>query len=835
MKRSLFLLSRTTFFTLIVTMLLPVVNHSGKGVGIAGAGGALAQGESGDKSLSPYFFVKSDDSTVDQLPLKSTSAVVNISGPIADVTVVQVYRNEGKKPIEAIYVFPASTRASVHGMKMTIGERTITAEVQKREEARQAYEQAKQEGRSASLLEQERPNVFLMNVANILPGDEIKTELRYTELVVPTDKTYEFVYPTVVGPRYSNRPAATAPATEKWSQNPYLHQGESAPYTFEIKARLSAGVPIQEMSCPSHKATIAYQDKSTANLELDPSEHSGGNRDFILRYRLAGDRIESGLLLYEGKDENFFLLTAQPPERVTPDAVPPREYIFIVDVSGSMYGFPLEISKKLANELLNGLRPTDMFNVMTFSGASDLFSERSVPASPDNIRRAVALISQQQGGGGTELLPAMQRALTLPRTESIARTIVIATDGYVTVEPEVFDLIRKHIGNANIFTFGIGTSVNRHLIEGMARVGAGEPFVVTKAEEAPGMAEKFRKYIESPVLTQIKLNFGSFEAYEVEPSGMPDIFAERPAVVFGKWKGKPEGTITISGLSGNKKWEKRIDVAGTKPLADNSALRYLWGRSRVTQLSDYNLLEATDERVREITALGIRYNLLTAYTSFVAIDTQVRRQGEDAVTVKQPLPLPQGVSDNALPGSPPSTRAMSSPSLAYFGSGGSLKAKAGARGGSHLSADAKSGSMQAEAPVQKEVTASPQRTDDIESEPTEEGQQEELVIESLKVEGGLSKETVRQIIERNLPSIRFKCFGERSALGQSAPAQHSRSRLTLEWTIDKNGSVVNVRAASGGGSDKTVLDCAGGQVAKWSFPAPENGRKVHVKVTVTMK
>ena len=266
------------------------------------------------------------------------------------------------------------------------------------------------------------------------------------------------------------------------------------------------------MSCPSHKATIAFQDKSVANIELDPAEHSGGNRDFILRYRLAGDRIESGLLLYEGKEENFFLLTAQPPKRVTAESMPPREYIFIVDVSGSMYGFPLEISKKLVKELLTGLRPTDMFNVMTFSGASDLFSERSVPASPDNIRRAVDLIRQQQGAGGTELLPAMKRALTLPRTESFARTIVIATDGYVTVEPEVFDLIREHIGNANIFAFGIGTSVNRHVIEGMARVGAGEPFVITRAEEAPGMAEKFRKYVQSPVLTQIKLDFGSFRS-----------------------------------------------------------------------------------------------------------------------------------------------------------------------------------------------------------------------------------------------------------------------------------------------------------------------------------
>jgi Ca-activated chloride channel family protein len=810
-------------------MFLPVVGHTATGVAVAGCEKAFAQGaESDDKTLSPYFFVKSDDATVDRLPLKSTSAAVNISGPIADVVVTQVYKNEGQKPIEAVYVFPASTRASVYGMKMTIGERTITAEVQKREEARKAYEQAKQEGKSASLLEQQRPNVFQMNVANILPGDEIKTELRYTEAVVPADKTYEFVYPSVVGPRYSNQPAATAPDSEKWSQNPYLHQGEPAPYSFDIKIRVGAGVPIQDMSCPSHKANIAFQEKSIANIELDPNEHSGGNRDFILRYRLAGDRIESGLLLYQGKEENFFLLTVQPPERVTPDSMPPREYIFIVDVSGSMSGFPLQISKKLVKELLTGLRPTDLFNVMTFSGASDLFSERSVVASPDNIQRATDLIEQQQGAGGTELLPALRRALKLPRTENFARTVVIATDGYVTVEPDVFDLIREHIGNANVFTFGIGTSVNRHVIEGMARVGAGEPFVVARAEEAPGMAQKFRKYIDSPVLTQIKLDFGGFGAYEVEPSGLPDLFAERPVTVFGKWKGKPEGTITLSGLSGlSKKWEKRIDAAETRPQADNSALRYLWARSRVTQLSDYNKLQATDERVREIAALGISYNLLTAYTSFVAIDTQVRRQGENPVTVKQPLPLPQGVSDNALPASPSYTMATSSPYTARGGgSRSSLMGRAGAAPVPHLTADPNSGPASPEARGESLDAQPPAHlAKDTESGQVEKARQEAFEIRDLKVEGGLSEETVRQVIEKNLPLIRSKCFGERIA----------QSHLTIEWTVDKNGSVTNVHTTAGGGFDKTELSCIGGQVAGWSFPAPQNGRKVHVMATFTLK
>ena len=202
--------------------------------------------ESEDRTLSPYFFVKSDDPEVDSLPLKSTSAVVNISGVIADVLVTQVYKNEGKRPLEAIYVFPASTRAAVYGMKMTIGERVIMAKINKREDARRQYEQARQQGQSASLLEQQRPNVFQMNVANIMPEDEIKIELHYTELLVPTDHMYEFVYPTVVGPRYSNASAGTASPSEQWIQNPYLHQGHPPSDTFDITASLVAGFPIRE-------------------------------------------------------------------------------------------------------------------------------------------------------------------------------------------------------------------------------------------------------------------------------------------------------------------------------------------------------------------------------------------------------------------------------------------------------------------------------------------------------------------------------------------------------------------------------------------------------------
>jgi Ca-activated chloride channel family protein len=472
-----------------------------------GANAYAHPGESDDRTLSPYFFVKCDDPQVDQLPLKSTSAEVNISGVIADVQVSQVYKNEGKKALEAIYVFPASARAAVYGMKMTIGERVIEAKISKREDARKEYEQAKQAGRSASLLEQQRPNVFQMNVANILPGDEIKVELKYTELLVPADRVYEFMYPTVVGPRYSNQPAATASPSERWVQNPYLRQGESPSSRFDISVRIAGGMPIRDVSCPSHKVSAIYDGPSLASVKLDPSEAHGGNRDYILRYRLDGDRVQSGLLLYEGEQEKFFLLMMQPPRRFSPKEIPGREYIFIVDVSGSMHGFPLEISKKLLKDLIGNLRPTDKFNILLFSGGSSVLAEESLSATEENIQRAIHLIERQRGGGGTELLPALNRALKLSKPENYSRTIVIATDGYVTVEEEVFDLMRKNLRDANMFAFGIGTAVNRHIIEGMARVGMGEPFVITKPGEAPAQAERFRKMIQSPVLTQVKLNF----------------------------------------------------------------------------------------------------------------------------------------------------------------------------------------------------------------------------------------------------------------------------------------------------------------------------------------
>jgi len=606
---------------------------------------ALAQTQD-DKTLAPYFVVQGDPK-IDQLPLKDTRVNIAVSGVIADVQVLQTYRNEGSRPINASYVFPASSRAAVYAMRMKIGDQVIVAKIKEKQAARQEFDEAKKQGKSASLLEQERPNVFSMSLANVMPGDQIEIELRYTELLIPTDGTYEVVFPTVVGPRYSS-PQDSAAKTGGVVQTPYLHQGEKPTSTLHISARIAAGVPIYDLSSPSHQVLPQWQGLSTAQVTLEEADAFQGNRDFVLHYRLAGDQIHSGLLLFQGQDENFFLYMAQPPTRVTLEDMPAREYIFVVDVSGSMEGFPLNTSKNLLRDLIGQLKPSDLFNVVLFAGDSTVLSPTSLPANSDNISKAIHLLEQQRGSGGTELLPAIKQAMGLGRSADVSRSIVLVTDGYVSGEQGVFDYIRENLNDCNMFAFGIGTSVNRYLIEGVAHAGMGEPFIVTKESEAQATAAKFREYIEAPVLTDIQVNAVGFDTYDVHPAHLPDLFAQRLVIVFGKWRGAVGGAFELQGKTGRGEFVTRFDVATVQPDSANSALGYLWARSRIAELSDYGSRNPDEGRIKEITSLGLKYSLLTQYTSFIAVREVVTNPDGSAKDVNQPLPLPLGVSDLAV-------------------------------------------------------------------------------------------------------------------------------------------------------------------------------------------
>ena len=607
----------------------------------------------------PYFQIASTDPGVDRLPLKSTKVDARIVGPIADVRVTQRYKNEGQRTIEAKYVFPGSTQAAVNAMTVHLGDRVLAATIREKQRAKLEYEAAKKEGKTAALLDQHRPNVFQMNVANILPGDEVIVELRYTELLLPTDGRYRFVYPTVVGPRYhvakSEGGASSFPATV------HLPKGQASNTAFDLNVSFASPLPVADIESTSHKIEVKGEASAQAEVALANEGAPANNRDFILEYRLAGATTAGGLTLYPGKsgEDNYFLALVEPPQAIATSMINPREYVFVVDISGSMHGFPLDTAKALLRHLIGGLRASDSFNVLLFSGSNRMLSDTPVPATRANVERAIATIDNLRAAGSTEIVPALERIAALPKNPEVARTVIVVTDGYVTVEDRVFALVRKNLGNSNVFAFGIGSSVNRHLIEGIARAGQGEPFVVTKPEMAQAQAERLRKMIDAPVLTNVKARFDGLDVYDTEPArldALPDVLGGRPVALFGKWRGTrdgngalrvPQGQLVLDGRAANGDWQQVVPVA--TPDADAQALRLLWARRRIQQLSDEEALVGGNAKRDAITTLGLQHSLLTQYTSFIAVDHIVRNlDADNRVSVNQPSPLPQGVSNNAV-------------------------------------------------------------------------------------------------------------------------------------------------------------------------------------------
>ena len=668
--------------------------------------------EDEEKLLAPYFVIQSEgaDVSTDYFPLKSTEVTTNINGVIAETYVVQTYVNEGDKPINAQYVFPTSSTATVHGMTMEIGSHRVTATIKEKEEAKEEYEEAKEEGKSASLLEQRRPNVFTMDVANVMPGDTARIELHYTELVVTREGVCEFVFPTVVGPRYVTPEDADSPvadaavpdkdmteessgedgafqgdpadtsagekgkndisvadnnvindeindnnvingdAADNWASSPYLPQGVLPDSEYHITVNLSTGVPIADVSCKSHEIRVEQEEASQARITLANPEDYAGNRDFILKYRLTGESVESGLVLTETDSEKYFFLTVQPPERYVPDDIPPREYIFVLDVSGSMYGYPLDTAKDLIRNLVTGLRDTDRFNLVLFSDDTYLLSTKSLAANSGNVQAAIDLIDEQEGGGGTSMLPALQTAVSVPMKEDVARSVVIITDGYISNEDEIYDLINRNMDAASFFSFGIGCSVNDYLIKGIAQCGMGESFLVTDSEDAAESAQRFASYIEAPLMTGITVDYEGFDVYDVATSTPSILYAQKPLILFGKWRGEPTGTITVSGKAGGEDYVQEIPVADAAVDTEDESIRYLWARTKLDQLAGYGSIRNDDSVKDEITKLGLDYNMTTPYTSFVAVVEEIRNPEGEAEDVNQANPLPLQVSNLAVGG-----------------------------------------------------------------------------------------------------------------------------------------------------------------------------------------
>ena len=640
--------------------------------------------------------VRPDGQPLGACPLKHTDVQADITGFIARVTLTQQFDNPFPETIEAVYRFPMSDRAAVDSMTMKIGDRVIKGVVKEREEARQIYERAKQAGQAASLLDQERPNIFTQSVANILPGSRIDITISYVEYLDYEEGRYEFAFPMVVGPRYMpGTPSGTGttqvPDATRISP-PVTPEGTRAGHDVALALNLDAGVPIQSLKSVQHEVDTERPAPERATVKLRNLAEIP-NRDFILEYEVAQDKIADAVLSHVDARGGFATLVLYPPKRVTPAQATPKEMFFVIDSSGSMSGFPIEKAKKTMRLCIEQMNPNDTFNLVSFAGGVGYCFKQPVPNTAENRTHALEYLNNLEGGGGTEMMNAIRAALDGPRDEARLRVVCFMTDGFIGNDMEILDAIRKNARQARVFSFGIGSSVNRFLIEGMAREGRGEAEVVTLESDGDAAAQRFHERIHSPVLTNISIDLGGLDLHDVYPDlkAIPDLFASKPVVIKARYTKGGQGAVTLRGHTADGPYERKIDVTLPEaPEPGHDVLAPLWARARIDELMAQDWIGAQrgqpNESVKkDIIALGLEFSLVTQYTSFVAVEEKVINEGGNMKTVDVPVEMPDGVSYEGVFGEPPAAMPGKMLSMQNVAVGGALRVRGNITADSALS------------------------------------------------------------------------------------------------------------------------------------------------------
>jgi len=602
-----------------------------------------------------------DQNPLGNCPLEHTEVSVDISGFIARVTLTQRFGNPYATPIEAVYVFPMSDKAAVDQMTMRIGDRVIKGIVKEREEARRIYEEARNAGKAASLLDQERPNIFTQSVANILPGDKIDITISYVEYLNYESGQYEFSFPMTVGPRYIPGQPSGAGTTQVPDASritpPVTPEGTRAGHDIALQVHLDAGMPLTDIRSELHKVQVERPSENHAVVKLE-NRNEIPNRDFILKYGVAGKKINDAVLTHADAQGKFFTLILQPPERVAPEEATPKEMVFVIDCSGSMRGFPIEKAKATMKRCIEAMNPKDTFNLISFSGGTGYCFPQTVPNNPENRAKALEYLSALEGSGGTEMMSAIRAALAGPYPEDRLRVVCFMTDGFIGNDMEIANEIQKTAANARVFSFGIGNSVNRFLIENMAKAGRGASEVVSLESKSDEAVQRFHERIQSPLLTNVQVDFGGLAVENIypDPKALPDLFSAQPLVLKGRYTHAGNGSVIIRGRTAKGPFERRIDVALPEQQAEHDVLASLWARSKIDDLMTQDWLGIQQgnpkESVKtEITQLGIHFSLVTQYTSFVAVEEKVINENGQPKRVEVPVEMPDGVSYEGVFGS----------------------------------------------------------------------------------------------------------------------------------------------------------------------------------------
>lgn len=603
------------------------------------------------------FAVRAADAWI-ELPVLETSIDATVRGEVQTLHITQVFSNPSEEPVEARYVFPLPHDAAVYGMTMTVGHERIRADMQEREEAEATFQAAADNGQAAALLTQERPNVFTQRVANLMPGHDVVVELEVVQTSRRVDGVYELAIPLVVGPRFvppSHDEAVDGPAVAAGPADatPIAGLTASAPQPrVSITVDLQSGVPLQRVSSRTHRMDEDWIDDDHVILEL-AQRAVVDDRDFVLEYAMAGDDVAAAALTHHDERGGFFTLRVEPPAAVPDDGVRAREMVFVLDASGSMSGEPMAVSRALVREALTHLRAGDRFRLVQFGNEAIEFAETPLLATPANIERGLQWVDSVNGMGGTVMIRGIEQALAPPVRDDALRMVVFLTDGYIGNEAEILARTHELVGDARVFAVGVGNGVNRHLLGELGDVGRGFTRFVDLDERADVVAEELASRWQTPVLTDIEIDWGDAPVHEVTPDPVRDLFAGHAVRVFGRWTGDGGSwPVVVSGRRGGERVEIPLTLT-LDPAIDAEAIAITWARARVDALMDDFAIAGRQDPTRadairaEVTELGLTWQIATRWTAFVAVSERIVNPNAGATPADVALPMVDGVGMQA--------------------------------------------------------------------------------------------------------------------------------------------------------------------------------------------
>lgn len=589
--------------------------------------------------------------TLIPVSLKHTDVSASIIGYVASVDVKQQYQNPFDQKIEAVYVFPLPQNAAVNDFLMTVGTRRIRGIIRERHEAEQIYQEAKSQGYVASLLTQERPNVFTQAIANIEPGKRIDIEIKYFNTLAYVDGAYEFVFPMVVGPRF-NPPGyadgigavARGDVTNhaQKTQVQYLAPTERSGHDISLAIDIDAGVPIQQFDSRNHKIQTRALSPTRTRVTLDPADNIP-NRDFVLRYQIAGDAVKPALVAQRDGSGGYFTLMLFPPRLLNDLPRQPLEFVFTIDVSGSQSGRPLEQEKAATRYALTHMGADDTFQVIRFGNTAQKLFPQPQPVSAPAVRAALQWVDAFDATEGTMLIDGLHASLLFPHDSSRTRCVAFMTDGFIGNDAEALAETRKCLGPARLFSFGVGQSTNRYLLDGLARMGRGAVAYLGLNDDADAVMAQYFERISHPALTDIAVDWGDAKVRDVFPQQVPDLYVGRPVILTGRFEGELPKSVKLRARLGGRDQEIEVPVTQASAETDAKALPVVWARMKIADLADRAACEGGIDLPSEIRQIALEYNLMSAYTAFVAVDSMTRTSGDHGVTVGVPVPVPEGV------------------------------------------------------------------------------------------------------------------------------------------------------------------------------------------------